>query len=149
MAIFSLLVLSQQVQAADLECAGTATRRVSVQALDPKEGVRVLVIFARFLDENGPSTAPAFGADLFDPELPGSLTHFFDEMSSGQFSFTGEVLPRIYVSKSGTEEYLGANNGRGDFGRFTREILAAADVDVDFGRFDNDGPDGLPNSGAG
>ena len=147
MAIFSLLVLSQQVQAADLECAGTATRRVSVQALDPKEGVRVLVIFARFLDENGPSMAPAFGADLFDPELPGSLTHFFDEMSSGQFSFTGEVLPRIYVSKSGTEEYLGANNGRGDFGRFTREILAAADVDVDFGRFDNDGPDGLPNSG--
>ncbi len=33
------------------------------------------------------------------------------------------------------------------FARFSLEILRQADADIDFARFDNDGPDGLPNSG--
>jgi M6 family metalloprotease-like protein len=35
----------------------------------------------------------------------------------------------------------------GDYGAFSREILAAVDAELDLGRYDNDGPDGLPNSG--
>jgi M6 family metalloprotease-like protein len=135
-------------QAEDVACAGPAFRGAAVSALSSQGKLHALVIFARFLDETGSSTAPAFAADLFSPELPGSLTHFFDEMSAGQFSFTGEVLPKVYSSVNPTARYLSSSeSGRGDFGRFTREILDAADADVDFGRFDNDGADGIPNSG--
>ena len=35
----------------------------------------------------------------------------------------------------------------GRYGEFVREILVAADADVDFSRYDNDGPDGVPASG--
>lgn len=129
-------------------CAGPALRPAATTALAARGQVRALVIFARFLDESGPAAVPAFADSLFDADLPGSLTHFFDEMSSGQFRLTGQVLPRIYVSAGPAERYLSNSSaGRGGFGQFTREILAAADADVDFAEFDNDGPDGLADSG--
>ena len=143
-----LLTAPLQAAAADVECGGLALRRAATAALSSRGQLHALVIFARFQDESGPSSVPAFAGQLFDPAMPGSLTHFFDEMSSGQFSMTGEVLPRIYVSAGPAARYLSdSDTGRGDFGRFTREILNAADFDIDFGRFDNDGPDGIPNSG--
>jgi len=143
-----LLTPVLQAMAADVECAGPALRPAATAALASRGQLHALVIFARFQDESGPSTVPAFAGQLFDPAIPGSLTHFFDEMSSGQFALTGEALPRTYVSVGPTERYLSdSDTGHGDFGRFTREILDAADLDVDFGRFDNDGPDGIPNSG--
>lgn len=143
-----LLTAPLQAAAADVECSGLALRRAATAALSSRGQLHVLVIFARFQDESGPSSVPAFAGQLFDPAMPGSLTHFFDEMSSGQFAMTGEVLPRIYVSAGPAARYLSdSDTGRGDFGRFTREILNAADFDLDFGRFDNDGPDGIPNSG--
>lgn len=33
------------------------------------------------------------------------------------------------------------------YGRFALVILRSADADIDFRRFDNDGPDGVPDSG--
>ena len=65
-------------------------------------------------------------------------------MSRGQFELTGEVLPRWYASRSNADAYAGEEGG---YGRFAREIIEAVDADVDFGRYDNDGPDGVPNSG--
>ena len=141
-------LLPLHASADGLQCAGSAPKRAATAVLSSTGQVRALVLFARFQDESGSATAPAFAADLFDPSRPGSLTHFFTEMSTGQFVLTGEVLPRVYASASPMSRYLSAGAaGRGEFGRFTREILAAADADVDFGAFDNDGPDGIPNSG--
>ena len=110
--------------------------------------MRAVAVFARFQDEAGPSQAPSWAGDLFDPDLPGSLSHFFREMSRGQFLLEGEALGRVYTSAGPASAYLGQGEG-GVFGNFTREILAAAaaDPDVDFRRFDSDGPDGLPDSG--
>ena len=106
--------------------------------------IHALTIFAHFADEGGLGReVPSFAANLF-AEQPGSLTHFFREMSRGQFELTGEVLPRWYASRSNADVYVDAE---GDYGRFAREIIQAADADVDFGRYDNDGPDGVPNSG--
>ena len=106
--------------------------------------IHALTIFAHFADEGGLGRAvPSFAAEIF-AEQPGSLTHFFREMSRGQFELTGEVLPRWYASRSNADVYVDAE---GDYGRFAREVLQAADADVDFGRYDNDGPDGVPNSG--
>ena len=127
---------------------GAASRPSAVAALPSEGRMRAVVIFARFQDEEGPPEAPPWAADLFDPDLPGSLTHYFHEMSHGQFRLEGEALARVYTSASPASAYLSGGEG-GFFGNFTREILtaAAADPGVDFRRFDSDGPDGVPDSG--
>ena len=116
-----------------------------LQDVIPQIGhIHALTIFAHFADESGLGREiPSFATEIF-AEQPGSLTHFFREMSRGQFELTGEVLPRRYASRSNGDSYAGEEGG---YGRFAREIIQAADADVDFSRYDNDGPDGVPNSG--
>ena len=59
-----------------------------------------------------------------------------------------EVAARRYRSLHSAEHYLSSNpTEEGRFGQFCREILTQADEDIDFSRYDNDGPDGTPNSG--
>ena len=132
-----------------LACGPAGAQAPAVRpGIAPRGTVHSLVIFARFLDEAGGSSPPAWATQLFDPGLPGSLTHFYDEMSRGQFRLTGTPLPQVYISRSPTREYLAPGIGQvGGFGRFVTEVLQAADAEVDFGQFDNDGPDGVPNSG--
>ena len=116
-----------------------------LQDVAPQTGhIHALTIFAHFADEGGLGReVPAFATGIF-AEQPGSLTHFYREMSRGQFELTGEVLPRWYASRSNAEVYADEEGG---YGRFAREVIQAADADVDFSRYDNDGPDGVPNSG--
>jgi M6 family metalloprotease-like protein len=107
-----------------------------------------LVIFAKFADEAAHLQAPPSYADtLFDPHTPGSLAHFYGTMSFHQFSLAGTVLPRRYHSDNPASYYVSSTQGQGHFGRFVEEVLAQVDRDIDFGEFDNDGPDGVPNSG--
>ena len=116
----------------------------------PSHGrVHALVIFAQFADEApGDPTVPAYAADLFKPDLPGSLTHFFHTMSFGQFTLEGTVLPTRYTSDQPAAAYLQSEPGEpGHFGQFVAEVLRQVDQDIDFARFDNDGPDGIPDSG--
>ena len=69
-------------------------------------------------------------------------------MSDGRLHVDGQVLPRRYRSREGAKAYLAEIPGSlGQFGRFNLEILTAVDTEVDLGLFDNDGPDGVPNSG--
>ena len=116
-----------------------------LQGVAPQTGhIHALTIFAHFAGEGGLGReVPSFAARIF-ADQPGSLTHFYREMSRGQFELTGEVLPRWYASRSNADVYVDAD---GDYGRFAREVLQAVDADVDLGRYDNDGPDGVPNSG--
>ena len=65
--------------------------RPAASSLPSKGRLRALVIFARFRGEEGPSEAPSWAGDLFDPGLPGSLSHFFHEMSRGQFRLEGNA----------------------------------------------------------
>jgi enediyne biosynthesis protein E4 len=111
--------------------------------------VEALVILAKFLQEDPANLhAPWYATDLFNPDLPGSLTHFYRTMSFGQFTLVGTVLPRYYDSSHPAFSYLSARPGeKGQYGRFVEEILRKVDADTDLGQFDNDGPDGLPNSG--
>ena len=104
-----------------------------------------MVVFARFRDEQA-DAPPAYAADIFDPGRPGSLTHFYDTMSSGAMQLTGTVLPRRYASDHASASYVN-NGGTGQYGRFVAEILRQVDRDVDLATFDNDGADGVPNSG--
>lgn len=135
--------------AAALYCAqkSLAVARPAQGGLQSKGVVRALTVFARFRDEDGSEAPPDFANRLFDANLPGSLTHFYGEMSRGQFHLTGTSLPRVYTSRDASPSYLANSGSRGQFGRFVREILVAVDADTDLSLYDNDGADGLPNSG--
>ena len=123
----------------------------AVDSGDPSTlGTRhAVVIFAKFKGEDPSFTqAPVWAADLFDADLPGSFTHFYDTMSGGQLHVTGEVVPRVYESQQPASAYLAAVSGEsGGYGRFAREVLEAADADVDFARFNTNGADGMADSG--
>jgi M6 family metalloprotease-like protein len=123
------------------------TGEVSGRVIGSRGQVQALVVFARFQDEGG-DAAPTFATDLFDPDLAGSLTHFYREMSRRQFSLDGEVLPRLYGVSRTAANYLATEGSRvGKYGNFAREVLELIDEDMDLGQYDNDGPDGVPNSG--
>ena len=130
---------------------GVAAKPAEVRdnPVSPHGRVHALVIFAQFKDE-GPedATAPAYAVDLFDPDLPGSFSHFYHTMSFGQLTVEGIVVPRRYTSDQPGAAYLSAEPEEpGQYGQFVLEILRQVDQDMDFSQFDNDGPDGIPNSG--
>jgi M6 family metalloprotease-like protein len=122
---------------------------LAVQAKLPSIGqIRALALFGRFAEQEDPGP-PAFAGQLFDPERPGSLTRFYRETSQGQFGLRGAAAPKWYASRNPTAAYVAKPGQVGRYGRigdFTREIIEAADAELDFGRFDDDGPDGVPNS---
>jgi M6 family metalloprotease-like protein len=88
--------------------------------------------------------------ELFDGPWPtGTMTDFYREISYGRFTVTGTVFPWKQLSKDDTY-YEDACNGlcaAGKIPEFLKETLDAADASVDFSKYDNDGPDGIPNSG--
>ena len=57
----------------------------SAQASATGGSQSALVIFAKFAGEAaGDDTKPSWADDLFDAGIPGSFTHFYDEMSGGR-----------------------------------------------------------------
>jgi M6 family metalloprotease-like protein len=164
LALFLCLALpaAGRVGAQALVCAGTEVPRPPLAAIAGKVvaprysameqhrgQVQSLVLFAKFAGEApNQRSAPEYAARLFDAAQMGSLTHFYRAMSSGQFELRGDFPPRRYASARPASAYVAAKPGElGGFGEFVREILEQADADVDFARYDNDGPDGVPNSG--
>ncbi|HEU4560608.1 MAG TPA: M6 family metalloprotease domain-containing protein [Longimicrobium sp.] len=77
-----------------------------------------------------------------------SLSQYYREVSRGRFTFTGTVTPWITLAR--TAASYQANTpypGRGLFMEYIRDALLAADAGVDWTQYDNDGADGIPNSG--
>ncbi|MBN1293060.1 MAG: T9SS type A sorting domain-containing protein [Candidatus Latescibacteria bacterium] len=100
--------------------------------------VHMVIIFTKFNNEApGVSQAPFWADELFDGSN-GSVPHFFDSVSFGQYKVSGEFLPKMY-------EVANYSN----YFDYSQAVIRMVDMDesVDFSRFDNDGPDGIPNSG--
>jgi len=118
-------------------------------AQPPTGSIAVLVIFAQFRGEGGDGDpVPSFADSLFLPDVPGSFTHFYNTMSFGQLAVRGEALPGRYSSRLQSSAYVTRTPGEyGRYGVFVKEVLQKVDEDVDFSRYDNDGPDGVPGSG--
>ena len=155
-ALLLLVALPRDVQGKGFVCTGgLADDGMSLQEPVAKlagqrhRGQRnALVLFATFADDATWSDVPEWGAQLLDPSLPGSLSHFYDTMSFGALRVRGESAPQVYRSRHAASHYLSADPVKeGRFGEFCLEVLEAADPEVDFSRFDNDGPDGIPSSG--
>src|SRR5262245_17524851 len=89
---------------------------------------------------------------LFDgPFAPRTLHEFYNEISYGDLNVTGSVYGWTTLPNVDTY-YAGAGTCNGLCGTSrVRELivstLTANDGAIDFGQYDNDGPDGLPNSG--
>jgi M6 family metalloprotease-like protein len=113
--------------------------------------VRIPVVLGLFSDSADPDiTRDMVQASLFDgPAVHGTLTAAYLEMSRGALSVGGDVFDWVRTGYSlseavGTSDGLG---GDGLVGEYFAEALDSLDASVDFTIYDNDGPDGLPNSG--
>ncbi len=86
---------------------------------------------------------------LFGPPPAASMTGLYYEMSYGNLNLTGTVYNWVPVSNIDTYYEGGCNGlcGSAKTGQFLLEILQAKDPTVNFGLYDNDGPDGLANLG--
>jgi M6 family metalloprotease-like protein len=126
--------------------SGVAARAVAVEGTK-----RMAVVPALFADSPEPYvSSDALRQALFDgPALRGTLTEAYLEMSRGQLRVTGEVTPWVRTSLT-REEVVGTTMGLGGdarVGDYLIEALSLVDPNLDFGLYDNDGPDGQPNSG--
>jgi len=111
----------------------------------------VAVILALFAGSDEPTaTKEDIQAALFDgPSDYGTVSEFYDEVSGGRFAVTGQTFPWVRTSLT-MSEVVGDSYGLGndaEIGAYLFEAIAAVDPMIDFGLFDNDGPDGIPNSG--
>src|SRR6266704_3008367 len=110
-----------------------------------------------------------YNTALFSPTPPGgnpyTLRTFYQELSNNQLSMTGKILGWVRLDSAETTytgvpgtcsgNPFGTTNCNGLFSSAAisrmqagfRQALARVDAQVDFGQFDNDGPDGIPNSG--
>lgn len=101
--------------------------------------------------EAEPYPASELERHLFgDGVVEGGITAFYAEMSGGSFDVQGTVrgwhpLPQPDVYYEGTSRGLNPQDAR--VGELIESTLSAWDAAVDFGQYDNDGPDGIPNSG--
>ena len=94
-----------------------------------------VVLFARFAGEDSGTPVPAWAGGIFDRERPGSFSHFYEAMSFGRYSVSGQIAPRVYASDHAASHYVSSDPQEpGLFGRFVIEILSKADEDVDFNR---------------
>ncbi len=111
----------------------------------------IVVVQALFADSDDPGFTPEeIHQSLFSgPSDNGTVADYYSEVSGGVFTVGGQVLPwtRTELTLSQT---VGSSFGLGEDARtgdFLVQALSAVDSTVDFGLFDNDGADGVPNSG--
>ncbi len=111
----------------------------------------VPVFLAKFNNTpSDPYPASNLQTELFSGPWPtGTMHDFYNEISYGNLNLTGTVYNWFQLSQNDTY-YEGTSNGLGGdskVGELLKEVLDNWDPTVDFGQYDNDGPDGIPNSG--
>jgi M6 family metalloprotease-like protein len=112
---------------------------------------RLPVVLALFADSRDPhiSRESVARALFIGPAAAGTITAFYEEMSRGRFRVTGDVLPWVRTDVT-MAEAVGGSSGLGERARmrdYLIQALNAVDEDVDWTLYDNDGPDGSPDSG--
>jgi M6 family metalloprotease-like protein len=112
--------------------------------------LRMVVVMTLFADSPEPPFATLLTQErLFGQNPLGSLTDFYREISGGRVTLTGSVLPWVRTGVTRTQA-VGTSMGLGgdaQIGAYLTDALRRVDATTNFGQFDNDGPDGVPNSG--
>ena len=102
---------------------------------------RLPVLMGEFSDTSGTLSVQDIRENLFSQTSGVSMTDYYAEVSYGQLEVTGDVFG-WYRADSRMQDYY-----PDDYASFAVEVLREADPGVDFSLYDNDGPDGAPNSG--
>jgi len=114
--------------------------------------MRIPVLTGYFSGESAPGAIAIWSDQLFGNNPTGNVTDYWDEVSYNALTMTGDVMAWSQLANA-ESHYAGTSNGTDwnnpdtHFGEFIKELLDTHDGSVDFGQYDNDGPDGLPNSG--
>lgn len=113
----------------------------------------VPVLLTKFADATAQYTTAELQKQLFESSPTGTITDYFVEVSGGKFTLSGKVFDWVPLAKK-RAHYVGP---QGCFGmcrenwpqldEMLRETLAKHDAGVNFADYDNDGTDGVPNSG--
>ncbi len=126
---------------------GTSVDRVRSAAADraPIHGtLRVIVVLVDFTDQVMAQTTQHFDELFFSTGVlaNGSVKEYFHEVSNGLVDIVGQVvgpyrMPRTMAQYANSESGTGSSapNAR----TMARDAATAADPDVDFGPYDNDG----------
>jgi M6 family metalloprotease-like protein len=114
--------------------------------------LRIPVIAVRYADVRTPFSVVALAERLFGRSRGDtiSLSEYWREVSGGLLRVDGIVTSWVPLRKPARHYLPGDEYGWGRFGRVAelrRHVLDMADPGIDFTRFDNDGPDGVPDSG--
>ncbi len=129
----------------------------AVSLKDPVLKREVPVFPAYFANSAASTHSPAdISSLLFEDNysvggVPGSVRNYYRDISYGIFSLSGFVYPWVSVSQDDLyyEGPAGCNGlcPSNNTDEFITEVISANDGMVDFSVYDNDGPDGVPNSG--
>ncbi len=117
---------------------------------------RAIVILIQFPDwaaDTLDHTPSVYDSILFSAgTVPtGSMRDYYREVSRGAFDFDSAAVTRWYMAPHSYSYYANGQSGFGAWPNNAQQLaadaVALADPDVDFSRFDDDGPDGIPHSG--
>ncbi len=126
--------------------------RSAIMKGSPLSGVLpVILMQGLFADSPEPqvSREDLLASLFYGPSPYGTLTEFYEEVSGGRLTVSGDATPWVRTSLN-RAEVVGDSYGLGSgaqTGAYLFEVVERVDGEVDFGQFDNDGPDGVPNSG--
>ena len=115
--------------------------------------MNVPVLLAYFQGQSAPSspiTQAQLQTQFFGANPNGSVSDYYSEVSYDQFTFGGTVYAWTQLAHdnayyAGTTQGLTPNDAR--TGEMIKELLDARDGAINFAQYDNDGLDGIPNSG--
>lgn len=117
--------------------------------------VHMPVFLILFSDTDSAEVASAVPRDSLetrlygtDPAPPYSIHTYYREVSNDNLNVYGTVFDWVRVPDAAST-YEGTDNGLNctRMGYLMRDAAAVLDNTVDFSQFDNDGPDGVPDSG--
>jgi immune inhibitor A len=113
--------------------------------------VRLPVVLALFSDSPTPAISREMvQRSLFDGPAPrGTVTDAYLEISRAALEVRGDVFDWVRAGIT-RQQAVGTGDGLGQdrrLGEYFFDALDALDATVDFSVYDNDGPDGLANSG--
>jgi M6 family metalloprotease-like protein len=106
--------------------------------------IAVPVLCGQYSDVNEPEwPIDEMQKKMFGDWSTGSMSDYYNEVSYGQLILTGKVYGWYPVT--GDSKYYERENE--NTREFIRELFVTSDDSIDYGLYDNDGPDGQPNSG--
>lgn len=127
--------------------------RLSVQQLAAAQAavtgtMRVPVLLGLYAGATAPYSQADYQTRLFGPQQYSART-YYQEVSRGVFTLDGTVSPWVTLPQNAA--YYQPNSATharyGRTGEYLQHTLQATDAQFNFGQYDNDGADGVPNSG--